>query len=483
MASKTALQSASEQQKLTRRILDELAKLAGENSIGGDEVQEGPELIKSFRMSWQETGDFAYGKAEEEERILAFPAEFNYRPWDVQWAASQAMSRYFGAVLQGGSFWNPAALITIPSGPNGETVQVPDGEFQVPGLGGARISFGAKRDEEWGLIGVVQVSAPRKHRKAIKGFFVAINDELEANSLYRGRVFDGKEMPNFIEPNHDWSRVVYSAEVWRELSAQVLGPIRYTETYRSLGKSLKKAFLIRGEYGVGKSLLLDRALHEAQLHGWTGIKVRPGQDNIADAIRTGGIYGPSIVVVEDLDLIVGAGQVEADVISEMLELFDGTQAKGREVMLVMTSNFPERLPKGMLRPGRIDKEIEIGKLDADGIQRLIECNTSMKLAAEIDWEPVTEAYADYIPAFVVGAAEQAVSYAIDRTEGSTEFEITTEDLVDAGKGMRNQWASYTNASTEVAQHTIDKQVSEVVAEAIRTAVRPELLSAVNGNGH
>ena len=69
---------------------------------------------------------------------------------------------------------------------------------------------------------------------------------------------------------------------------------------------------------------------------------------------------PTVVVIEDVEKLITSNPQKMDL---LLEQFDGMRTKGREVLLLMTSNHVGELPKAMTRAGRINRMIYVSDLD------------------------------------------------------------------------------------------------------------------------
>jgi len=480
----------SAQAKAENAALVELARLGGEMFREDDIERGGSKLRLPETMTFQQVIDFLYAKiAEGEEHITLGPRVMNYRPWDVGYAVNRAFRKAFGAVTIRGGFFG-TAVQEVPSGPNGEFVSVPWGSFAIPFLPNVSFRVGGERSPEFGLVGSMTASGPLnaeipfggkvvKLASIVEGVFKLVEEELKTASLYRGKAFTAEEMPQFIDVDaFDENKVVYADHVMAAIEANIFAPLRYPDQHREMGLPLKRAVLLKGAFGTGKSLGISWTGKEAVKNGWTFILVRPGRDDLDEAMRTARIYAPAVVAFEDIDTVADASK-DVEAVSKMLDLFDGIQAKKVEVMAVLTTNHPEKLHKGMMRPGRLDAIIEVTSPDANGIRKLIEVNTPAgRLDENIVWDEVAEAMAGFLPAFVVEAAGRAFRYALIRTGGELYVEdetgrhettLTTEDLVNSGLGLRPQLNDMNGASTE----TVKPLIETAIVDAVRPVIRAE----------
>lgn len=454
-----------------QRLLDTLAQLGGRANKDDDIVFEGTKLVIPERMSLQQAGQFIKDRIEADEATTVFQRDYPYRPWDGAYNASQAMARAFGMVnaktLMGFFGPEPPQQIRVNVGPDA-TIEVPWGAFSIPMLEGATIHFGQKHHPEYGLIFAVQVEAPRKYRHHIEGLLQLIDEELRANSIYRGRAFDGQQMPEFLDltgvnPEH----VIYSEDVQTQLEANLWSLLRHTESHKTLGLPLKRAVLLAGPYGTGKTLAAFRTAQEAVENGWAFIYARPGRDDFREVLQTARLYQPAVVFIEDADTIASPDGASGDAISMVLDLFDGITAKGTNIAVVLTTNHPDKLHKGMLRPGRLDAVVEIGPLDEQGVRRLVLSVLDGVEELDINWEAVHKACEGYLPAFIKEAAGRAVRYVLARNGGDTDFlTITTDDLVRAANGLRPQFDRMTGASEATGRDSVEAALRATVEKAV-----------------
>ena len=447
-----------------------LAELGGKNYSDEDIAYEGTRLVVpiEWKGDLKKAVHFLQAKIKEDDEVAVFARTYNYRPWDGAYCAYQAMRKLFGMVqgkMQYGFLGReiPPAYIQIPISAT-ETAEVPWGRFQVPLLTGANFYFDSTENADYGEVFSIRVEAPRKYRFHIEGLFELVKRELEDNSIYRGKAVDGQEQPQFLDLTAvDENRVVYSEQVKQDLSAHVWAALRYTDQHKQLRLPLKRAVLMTGPYGTGKSLAGYLTAREAVMGGWTFIMARPGRDDFLQVMQTARLYQPAVVFFEDAETMTGVEQ--SNNISRILDVFDGVQAKGTNLMVIMTTNHPETIHKGMLRPGRVDAVIEIGALDDAGIEKLIRAILPEGMVSAIDFEEVARACKDYVPAFVKEVADRASRYALARSQGALNYRIGTADLVFAANGLRPQWDRMNGAGEEKLQPvTLQQEMKAAVAE-------------------
>lgn len=486
MASKNYAHDKRAEKKAEKEILQKLAELGGKMHDDDDITYAGSTLIIPTSMTLPRAIQFLQQKEIELETETDFVTVFNYRPWDGAYCMWNAFKRVFGAVAHKGTMGffgpNPPQMITVPIDVD-TTEQIPWGNFELPVLPDVQFSTFQSNHMELGPLFGITATGPKKYAAEIQGIFKLVEDELEQNSMYRGKAFDGQTMPEFIDLSGvDPEKVIYSEETVTELEANVWAQLRHTEVFKKAGKTLKRAVLLHGTFGTGKTLAAMLTAKEAVDNGWTFIKGRPGRDDLGFVMQTAKLYQPAVVFYEDVDQLADAETTSEQSISQLLDNFDGFEAKGTQILCVLTTNHPERIQQGMARPGRLDAMIPIGKLDQQGLRKLVEAHVGDQLADDIDWEQVMEAADDYTPAFVTEFSGRVWRYAAIRTDGKAEHvTFVTEDLVKAAQGLRPQYELMTGAKARHERPKLDEALGTVIKKVVHDTFTEDVL--VEANGH
>lgn len=430
----------TENQRIQEEILATLSKLGGLRVQDDSLIFEGTKFILPANMAGrvEDAVEYLQDWQEAQEETYNYGREFRYRPWDGAAAFDRAMKRVFGTGGIGkairtmfGSY--PPEYRTIDVGHN-QTTQVPWGRVGFAPLN-AMFMLGSTSNRELGDVFYLDITAPKKYRAHMEAFFQVIEEELRTGSIYRGKAITAAATPVFLDTSKvDPSKVVYSDDVMRQLDANVWSAIRHADTLRAVGLPIKRQVLLYGPYGTGKTLAGMLTAQQAEQNGFTYIQVRP-EDDLYGALKTAQIYAPSVVMFEDIDVIKTS---HTEGVAQLLDVLDGVTNKGVEVMALFTTNHPDRLHRGMMRPGRLDAVIELTGLDAGGIRRLVEATVPVDLRSpDLDWSAIGEAFLGLLPAFAKEAVDRAQRYAIARSGGVPQV-ITTTDLTAAAAGIRAQ---------------------------------------------
>jgi transitional endoplasmic reticulum ATPase len=468
----------TEQEELRDTVLERLSEL-GSLSVSEEAIQyEGTRIVLPQVMEGNLDSALEYLKdvrdAEEEE--MRFGRTYDYRPNDGYAAFQRAMNRVFGTSGVGKAVWTMFGkelpeLISIPVGP-GKTMQVPQGRVMFTPLNATFVLHPAMSAS--GIVFRLDVIGPKKYRRHIEGFMDVIADELKERSIYRGKAITADDpSPEFLDPYLvDAAKVVYAQDALTQLDANLWTVLDHADRLRSLRVPLKRAVLLSGEYGTGKTLTGSLTAQHAVEAGWTFVLVKPGEDPYA-ALRTAALYAPAVVWIEDLDVL--AQNKDRGELGRLLDALDGVSVKGTEVIAGFTTNFPESIDKAVLRPGRIDALIHIAGLDRPGFEALVRSRIPEGLLdGSVNFDLVAESMHDYVPAFAVEAAERALRYSMSRNEGVPGV-ISTQDLVDAADGLRPQYdlmkdaseAGYTKPTVEaIIASTVHRKLRQFAVEDV-----------------
>jgi hypothetical protein len=427
-------------------------------------------LPEQYRDRIPEAVAYLAGWQEQQETKTDMKRTFQYRPYDVAHAVQASLKTLFGTTGTGQAIQTlfgeiPPEFVTVATGV-GQTLQVPWGRVKFDMVRG-HIDIGATRSPH-GIVGEVVVHAPRKYRSVVEGFFTAIEEELKTGSIYRGKALinGGWDDVQFLDLSKvKREDVVYGDSVMRDLEANLWIPIQHTEELRVLGQPIKRAVLLEGPYGTGKSLAGYLTAQVAVANDWTFIFVKPG-DDLNDAMQTAKLYAPAVVFFEDIDVLQSN---DPEAVSKLLDSFDGISGKGQEVIAVLTTNNKEKIHKGMLRPGRLDALIHIAELDRGGVEKLIRASVPKDyLSEDIDYADIFLSCKGYLPAFVREVATRAFRYAMVR--GGAKFgKLTTEDFVSSAEGLREHFDLMTGAHEVKAPESLTSALERTFADAMSRA--------------
>lgn len=464
------------QQQLQTRALQQLAVIGGELTKDDEVTFDGNKYIfpERFQSNLSGLAEDVVRYVQSMGEIVIVRTVLPYRPYDGAYAARQCLKDYFGYASSKAKDtpWGkePPQEITIPLGyVNGELLKetVPWGDMVLPGLPDATLTFGVQFDPERGELFQMMAKVRKIEKPIIDGFFKTVELKLKEHSIYRGKAIDGGM--EFIDTDTiDPEQFVYSEEAWANAKVNFLSPLVDRDEIVRNGLSKKRVTLLEGPYGTGKTGMLRTALKTAVKHGATAIMCRPGVDHPITVLQTAILYaGDSGVVVCIEDIDVYARQNDPQIISKILDMFDGPTTKGLPITVVMTTNHVEEIHKGMMRSGRIDAVMHIGEMDRPGVEKLGHLVLGANLSPDVDWDQVHEATDGFMPAYVREGYERALRFTIADTGKAAAGTVETNHLVFALNSLRPQYDLQSKAKDKMRElPMLDAVLQDQFAQAV-----------------
>lgn len=184
----------------------------------------------------------------------------------------------------------------------------------------------------------------------------------------------------------------------RKVREMVELPMRHPEIFEKLGVEAPKGVLLYGVPGTGKTLLAKAVANETNAH-FTSISgpeimskfYGESEARLREIFKEAREKSPSIIFIDEIDSIAPkreevTGEVERRVVSQMLALMDGLEARGK-VIVIAATNRPNALDPALRRPGRFDREIEIRIPDKKGRHEILLIHTrNMPLSDDVNLE-------------------------------------------------------------------------------------------------
>jgi transitional endoplasmic reticulum ATPase len=187
-------------------------------------------------------------------------------------------------------------------------------------------------------------------------------------------------------------------------------PLRHPEIFEKLGIEAPKGVLLYGPPGTGKTLLAKAVANESNAHfiSISGPEIMSkfygeSEARLREIFKEAREKSPSIIFVDEIDSIAPkreevTGEVERRVVSQMLSLMDGLEARGK-VIVISATNRPNAIDPALRRPGRFDREIEIKVPDKKGRKDIILIHSrNMPLADDVDLEKMSAISHGYVGA-------------------------------------------------------------------------------------
>ena len=469
MAKLEEVLSVSQKRAPKSKVEHAMEKLAEElsrqHSTGNAIKREGNQLVIPTYMSDADAIETLKKRIKEEEEPQKKVIKVQGHPADCLWNFSHAMQETFGHVLGEsfvvstffGDMTVPGETRTIKTGfATQETV--PYGNVAIPGLP-IKLQVGFEDENLVPNTLLIIASYVKKFQPIVEEIERRTLERMKQHSIFRGQAINSRW--EFINLNgFPLHRIAYAEVERAALHANVFRLLESTKQVEAIGVPLKRTILLHGRFGTGKTLTALKTANLAVKSGWTFINVLPG-DDIVKAIELAKLYTPCVVFFEDIDHVTNQGRDAS--LNQILNTVDGLLSKSAKVMVILTTNHVDQIEQAMMRPGRIDQVIELGKIDGPMIEQLIRGYVGDALKGELDIKGLLEASASYTPAFVAEGCNSALLYALDRTGGAST-EITNEDIISALKGLRSQFELMT--AERAKKVTLDDHFKLLLANAV-----------------
>jgi transitional endoplasmic reticulum ATPase len=187
-------------------------------------------------------------------------------------------------------------------------------------------------------------------------------------------------------------------------------PLRHPEIFEKLGIEAPKGVLLYGPPGTGKTLLAKAVANESNAHfiSISGPEIMSkfygeSEARLREIFKEAKEKSPSIIFIDEIDSIAPkreevTGEVERRVVSQLLSLMDGLEARGK-VIVISATNRPNAIDPALRRPGRFDREIEIKVPDKKGRKDILMIHTrNMPLSDDVNLEKIAGISHGYVGA-------------------------------------------------------------------------------------
>ncbi len=222
-------------------------------------------------------------------------------------------------------------------------------------------------------------------------------------------------------------------------------PLRHPELFEKVGIEPPKGVLLYGPPGTGKTLLARAVASESGAHfiAINGPEIMDkfyGQSeaNLRNKFEEAEKNAPSIIFIDEIDSIAPkredvTGEVERRVVSQILTLMDGLASRGK-VIVIAATNRPNALDPALRRPGRFDREIEIGVPDQKGRKEILEIHTrNMPMDKTVNLNKLAAKTYGFIGADLAALCKEAAMSALRRHLPRISWkkeETLSKDIID-----------------------------------------------------
>ena len=215
-------------------------------------------------------------------------------------------------------------------------------------------------------------------------------------------------------------------------------PLRHPELFRRLGVEAPKGVILHGPPGTGKTLLAKAVANETNANFYTigGPEIMSkfygeSEERLRNVFQEAQKNAPSIIFIDELDSIAPkreevSGEVERRIVAQLLSLMDGLKARGKVVVIGATNRI-NAIDPALRRPGRFDREIELGVPDRDGRLDILQIHTrGMPLEEDVNLERLADITHGFVGADLHALAKEAAIRALRRI--LPEIDLSAESI-------------------------------------------------------
>ena len=196
-------------------------------------------------------------------------------------------------------------------------------------------------------------------------------------------------------------------------------PLRHPELFKRLGVEAPKGVLLHGPPGTGKTLLARAVANEtnANFYSIGGPEIMSkyygeSEEKLRNVFEQAEKNAPSIVFIDEIDSIAPkreevSGEVERRIVAQLLSLMDGLKSRGK-VVVIGATNRVNAIDPALRRPGRFDRELEIGVPDREGRLEILQIHTrGMPLAKDVNLEKLADISHGFVGADLQSLSKEA----------------------------------------------------------------------------
>ena len=241
---------------------------------------------------------------------------------------------------------------------------------------------------------------------------IAVSDEIVQESLE-------KDVPPLIYEN-----VGGLKEEIRKIKEMIELPLRHPELFKRLGVESPKGVLLHGPSGPGKTLLAKAIANEtnANFYSLGGPEIMSkfygeSEERLRSIFHDADKNAPSIIFIDEIDSIASKreeviGEVDKRIVSQLLSLMDGLSARGK-VVVIGATNRVNAIDPALRRPGRFDREIELGVPDRNGRLDILHIHTRlMPLDNDVDLEKIADITHGFVGADLQSLTKEAAMHSL-----------------------------------------------------------------------
>lgn len=249
---------------------------------------------------------------------------------------------------------------------------------------------------------------------------------------------------------------------------EIIDFLKDPDRFTRMGAKLPKGVLLVGPPGTGKTLLAKATAGEAGVpffsisgSDFVEMFVGVGAARVRDLFEQAKRKAPCIVFIDEIDAIgqaratvgtIGANDEREQTLNQLLAEMDGFEPN-QGVVIMAATNRPEILDPALLRPGRFDRQIQVGLPTEDGRRQILKIHTrNVKLAPDVDLDRVAQITAGFSGADLANIVNEAALLAVRRNADAVSMEDLDRAIERVVAGLRKKVPLKQEIKRRVAYH-------------------------------
>ncbi len=236
-------------------------------------------------------------------------------------------------------------------------------------------------------------------------------------------------------------------------------PLKHPELFENLGISAPSGVLMYGPSGTGKTLIAQAVANEsgASFYPIQGPEIigsyyGQSEERLREIFREAAENAPSIVFLDEIDSIAPkrdsvSGEVEKRVVAQLLTLMDGMSDR-EGVIVIGATNREDSIDPALRRPGRFDREIEIGVPGRSARKEILDVHTrNMPLAKDVETDALASITQGFVGADLAALCRESAMQCLSSHMDELDLDkpIPPEKLAEMKVSMQD----FTNALADV----------------------------------
>ena len=265
------------------------------------------------------------------------------------------------------------------------------------------------------------------------------------------------EIEDKVIPTITYEDIGGMTEAIHKIREMVELPLRHPELFTKLGIDPPKGVLLYGPPGTGKTLLAKAVANEsgASFFSIAGPEIMSkfygqSEENIRKIFEEAEKNAPAIIFIDEVDAIAPkreevTGEVERRVVSTLLTQMDGLKSRGK-VIVIAATNRENSIDPALRRPGRFDREVEIGVPDQKGRKEILQIHTrNMPLTKDVDLDQMSAITYGYVGADLEALCKEAAMSALRRNLPQISWKKEEELPPEVMEKLKVEKADFQNA--------------------------------------